>query len=143
MKKSSALTISIIIMLVALAVLLGLTAFFVDQSVIYPLVLMEDSDVNLRCFLSLKNFNTGYIRQVNNPPSGTLREKILSTYDISTGSALVINYPSLQSIGYSGIFSGNNEQFRQKLAQGVIVCYTRSFGPDYDGFLALYKEVNS
>lgn len=127
-------------MLVALAVLLGLTAFFVDQSVIYPLILMQDSDVNLRCFLSLKNFNTGYIRQTISPEIGTLRSKLLSTYNISTGESVTIDYPNLKSLGYSGVFSGNTESFTHKLREGVIVCYTRSFGPAFNGFLALYRE---
>jgi len=140
-KKTSSITVSILIMLVVLAVLLSLTAFFVDQAVIFPLVLMKDTDVNLRCFLSLKNFNTGYVRQTQILPNGSLRQKLESTYNLTKESSSITMDDSLISLGYSGIFSGNEESFRAMLTDDryVVTCYTRSFGPVYNGFIALYR----
>ncbi|MDD2679139.1 MAG: hypothetical protein PHS81_04620 [Candidatus Nanoarchaeia archaeon] len=142
MKKSSAITISILILLLALAVLLGLTAFFVDQSVVYPLVLMMDSEINLKCFLSLINLNNqGYIREGETAPAGTLRKELVLLYNIDESMKKAQNYNIAMELGYSGVFTGNEEEFQRLRASGArIRCYTRSFGPAKTGYIALYSE---
>ena len=140
MKKSSAITISIIIMLLALAILLGMAAFFIDQSVVYPLVLMIDSDVNLRCYLSLIRVSQSYIRASDIPQEGTLREKLLTSYNIDENIKESMDNEYLTRLGYSGIFFGDEAEFRTFRNNNQIMCYARSFGPARQGYIALYKS---
>ena len=146
MRKTSAITFSVLIMLVVLAVLLGLTAFFIDQSVVYPLVLMQDTEVTLKCFLSLINLNSqGYIRQGEVPPEfpeNSLRNELLKVYNIEEVVTTKKDDSKLQILGYSGIFTGNYAEFLDLMqdANFKIMCYTRSFGPANKGYIAIYRR---
>lgn len=83
MRKASAITISIFIMMIVLAVLLGFTAFYVDQVMIRPVVMMKDTETSLRCFFVLSNIiGTDYIRDGETVPSNSMRVDLLKTYGL-------------------------------------------------------------
>jgi hypothetical protein len=141
MKKSSAITFSILIMLVALGALLGFTSFYIDQATIQPIISMKDSEVSLKCFMTLVRLGNGkYLRMGETVPQDSLRSKLVTTYNLQD-SAMIINYDYLQALGYSGVFSGNEEEFIEflKSDEYSAQCYIRSYGPVERGFVAIYK----
>ncbi|PIU63459.1 hypothetical protein COS83_00545 [archaeon CG07_land_8_20_14_0_80_38_8] len=84
MKKASAITLDIFIMMIMLAVLLGFTAYYVDQITVRPVVLMIDSEVNLRCFFVLSQIaSSEYVREGEPVPDNSLRMELLKTYGLS------------------------------------------------------------
>jgi hypothetical protein len=142
-KKSSAISFSILIMLIVLGVLLGFTSYYIDQAAIKPIVLMKDSEVNMKCFLVLLRNTKGYINIGEVAPSDTYRSKLLNTYSISYSYSSFEPSSTLNTLGYSGIFMGNEEEFRNLisnvLSEFKIQCYMRSYGPVQKGFIAIYK----
>jgi len=139
--KSSAITFSILILLIVMGTMLALSSFFIDQATVRPIILMRDSEVNMRCFLTLLNIESNnYIRTGQNPPDETLRQRLLNTYGISQESAQSKEYLNIQRLGYSGVISANDAEFRRALSQKNIECYIRSYGPVDRGFVAIYSE---
>jgi hypothetical protein len=140
-KKSSAITFSILILLIAMGTMLALSSFFIDQATVRPIILMRDSEVNMRCFLILLNIESNnYIRTGQNPPDESLRQRLLDTYGIGQEAAQSKEYLNIQRLGYSGVLSANDAEFRQELSQKNIECYIRSYGPVERGFVAIYSE---
>jgi hypothetical protein len=142
-KKSSAITFSILILLLVLGVLLGFTAMYVDQVAIRPIILMRDSEVNMKCFLTLLRIQgNDYIRMGETLPKNSLREKLMATYNIENEIGISKEYKNLEILGYSGVYMGNDADFREKLSGNDITfeCYMRSYGPVQKGFIAIYGE---
>jgi hypothetical protein len=139
--KSSAITFSILIILIVLGVLLGFTSFYIDQATIRPIVLMKDSEVEMKCFLMLIRNVNGYLRKGENPPSNSLRSSLLSNYNIQSDAVQLKETQNLEDLGYKGIFIGNESIFKNFLSysEHSVECYIRSYGPVEKGFIAIYK----
>ncbi len=84
-RKASAITLGIIVMMLMLVVTLGYTAFFVEQTVVRPIVRVSDQETSLKCFFMLTNvLGSDYLRDGEIPAEGTLRHRLVSdTYEIS------------------------------------------------------------
>ncbi|MFA5333725.1 MAG: hypothetical protein WC376_04490 [Candidatus Nanoarchaeia archaeon] len=142
-KNSSAISFSILILLLVLGVLLGFTAMYVDQATVRPIILMRDSEVDMRCFLTLIRIQgNDYIRTGQTPPENSLRQKLLDTYNISGTASSTKEYKNLELLGYKGVYVGNEAEFRNELSSSdkLFYCYLRSYGPVEKGFIAIYGE---
>jgi hypothetical protein len=142
-KKASAITFSILILLLVLGVMLGFTSMYVDQATVKPIILMKDSEVNMKCFLTLLRIEgNDYIRLGETPPSGSKREKLIQNYNLDSNLNTTKEYDNLITLGYSGVFIGNEASFRKELSSGDITmeCYIRSYGPVEQGFIAIYGD---
>ncbi|MBN1923318.1 MAG: hypothetical protein JW791_00985 [Nanoarchaeota archaeon] len=147
MRKASAITLSIFIMMIMLAVLLGYTAFYVDQVTVRPVVLMRDSEVSLKCFLVLNSIIGGeYVREGEPVDEGTLKSDLLQTYQLVNQQEFFMSdnqeeYEELLELVYgpSEIIVNNERVFMQILREGApAACLVRLYGPVRTGFAGLY-----
>ncbi|VVB74309.1 Uncharacterised protein [Candidatus Tiddalikarchaeum anstoanum] len=101
MRKGSAITLSIFIMMIVLGSLLAYTAFYVDQVMLRPVVQMYDSETDLKCFFIISNIVGGeYLRDGEPVPSGSLRSELNDLYGLRNGK---------------GAYLGDREEFFNKV----------------------------
>lgn len=154
MKKASAITLSIIIMMLMLAALLGYTAFYIDQVTLKPVVLMQDTEVSLRCFFILSNVvGNEYLRDGEVPESNTLRERlVVQTYAVQGqpqdyfGEHVEPFYDILESLfGNSEFATAQKNVFWTTVQQRnlPVSCYMNVFGPVRMGTTGLFTGLES
>lgn len=148
MKKASAITLSIIIMMLVLAALLAYTAFYIDEVTLRPVVEMQSTESDLRCFLILSNIiGSNYLRDSEPVPNGSLRQELIRFYGLNNvervnlgdreelfRNVLLIQY------GNSETVIAEEEIFWSALNRYNIPfeCYTRVYGPIRIGIAALF-----
>ncbi len=83
MRKSSAITLTTLMIVVVLTILLTYTAYYVNSIMLKPVVNMQSAENSLRCYFILSNIVGGdYFRLSLPPPEGSLRQKLVDFYDI-------------------------------------------------------------
>ncbi len=148
MRKASAITLSIFIMMIVLAVLLGYTAYYVDQVVIRPVVLMQDAEVGLKCFFALSNIIGGeYVREGEPVPEGSLRSDLMESYQISNVQELYLgDYQDIYEeslalmYGDAEVIIRNDQVFWQAVRSIPVTCYLSVYGPVRIGTAGLFTQ---
>jgi len=83
MRKASGITLSVFVMLCVLALLLGLTSFYIDRVSVNPIVVMHDSEVSLKCHFVLSNaVGSEYSRQSDIISEDSLKYNLTQTYGL-------------------------------------------------------------
>lgn len=150
-RKASAITISIFIMMIVLAVLLGYTAFYIDQVMIRPVVMMVDAEVNLRCFFMLSSIIGGeYVRDGEAVPEGSMRHELLKTYGLTNTQegAYLKKYADIYNeslslmFGQSELIVRNEEVFWQTVYfhDLPVQCYMTVYGPIRTGTAGIFGK---
>jgi hypothetical protein len=150
-RKASAITISIFIMMILLAVLLGYTAFYIDQVTIRPVVMMIDSEISLKCFFVLSSIMGGeYVRDGEPVPEDSMRHELLKTYGLQNAqeAAVLKKYADVYNESLNLMYGGaelivrNEEVFWQTVFfhNLPVECFTTVYGPIRTGTAGLFTR---
>ncbi len=148
MRKSSAITLTTLVIVVVLTILLTYTAYYINSIMLKPVVNMQSEENSLRCYFVLSNLVGGdYFRLSSPPPENSLREKLVNFYNISISQdpynslyhseferALTLSY------GDAEIVIARDKAFWTAVkAEGLSPeCTIEIYGPFYSGVAGLF-----